>query len=183
MWVRTASSLWPIPSTSASSRSQEGEPPTPRTATSELVSRALMRQWILLRTRSWAKCQLRRVASPCGRSGKVQDARRPVRRFFGEQRVPSGVQCSGHDGREGKRHAAPGRWELATVSLLLCHTSSHQPEGMPTNAVYGFATVLRKILAEENPELAAAVFDAGGKTFRHDLYREYKANRPRLQTI
>jgi DNA polymerase-1 len=51
-------------------------------------------------------------------------------------------------------------------------------EGLPTHAVYGFATVLRKLLAEEKPDLAAVVFDAPGKTFRHDIYREYKANRP-----
>ncbi len=51
-------------------------------------------------------------------------------------------------------------------------------DGVPTNAVYGFATALRKILAEEKPELTAVVFDAPGKTFRHELYAEYKANRP-----
>jgi DNA polymerase-1 len=51
-------------------------------------------------------------------------------------------------------------------------------EGTPTNAVYGFAMVLRKLLAEEKPELTAVVFDAPGKTFRHELYKEYKANRP-----
>ncbi|MFQ5790823.1 MAG: hypothetical protein ACE5JI_10145, partial [Acidobacteriota bacterium] len=39
-------------------------------------------------------------------------------------------------------------------------------EGTPTNAVYGFATTLRKILAEESPGLAAVTFDAGGTTFR-----------------
>jgi DNA polymerase-1 len=51
-------------------------------------------------------------------------------------------------------------------------------EGMPTNAVYGLATALRKILADEKPERAAVVFDAPGKTFRHEIYDEYKANRP-----
>jgi DNA polymerase-1 len=51
-------------------------------------------------------------------------------------------------------------------------------EGLPTNAVYGLTTMLRKILADEQPELAAVVFDAGGKTFRHEMYDEYKANRP-----
>ncbi len=51
-------------------------------------------------------------------------------------------------------------------------------EGVPTNAAYGFATVLRKILAEESPEHVAVVFDAGGTNFRHRLYPEYKANRP-----
>lgn len=51
-------------------------------------------------------------------------------------------------------------------------------EGVPTNAAYGFATVLRKILAEEVPQDVVVVFDAGGKNFRHRLYPEYKAHRP-----
>ena len=51
-------------------------------------------------------------------------------------------------------------------------------EGTPTNAVYGFTTVLRKILAEEAPAHVAVVFDAGGTNFRHRLYSQYKANRP-----
>ncbi|MGH9460652.1 MAG: DNA polymerase, partial [Vicinamibacteria bacterium] len=51
-------------------------------------------------------------------------------------------------------------------------------EGLPTNAAYGFATVLRKILSEEAPQQVAVVFDAGGKNFRHRLYPEYKAHRP-----
>ena len=50
--------------------------------------------------------------------------------------------------------------------------------GIPTNAVLGFANVLRKILAEETPALAAVTFDAGGKTFRHERFEAYKANRP-----
>jgi len=50
--------------------------------------------------------------------------------------------------------------------------------GLPTNAVLGFANVLRKLLADENPAFAAVTFDAGGQTFRHERYQEYKANRP-----
>jgi DNA polymerase-1 len=49
--------------------------------------------------------------------------------------------------------------------------------GFPTNAVYGFANVLRKILSDESPALAAVTFDAGGKTFRHERFHAYKANR------
>ncbi len=51
-------------------------------------------------------------------------------------------------------------------------------DGMPTHAVYGFATVLRKTVAEESPDLVAVVFDAPGKTFRHEIFDQYKANRP-----
>ncbi len=50
-------------------------------------------------------------------------------------------------------------------------------QGRPTNAVFGFARMLAKLLRENDPDYVAVVFDAPGKTFREDLYAEYKANR------
>ena len=50
-------------------------------------------------------------------------------------------------------------------------------KGMPTNAAFGFTNMLTKILKSRNPEAIAVVFDAPGKTFRDDLYPEYKATR------
>ena len=52
--------------------------------------------------------------------------------------------------------------------------------GQPTGAVYGVVNMLRKLLAEEHPSHIAVVFDAKGKTFRHKLYPQYKANRPAM---
>ena len=49
--------------------------------------------------------------------------------------------------------------------------------GNPTNAVYGFARVLLKILREEKPSHLVLVFDAPGKVFREDLYPDYKKTR------
>ncbi|MDH5484654.1 MAG: DNA polymerase I, partial [Gammaproteobacteria bacterium] len=54
-------------------------------------------------------------------------------------------------------------------------TNSH---GQPTGAVYGVANMLRKLAEEYQPESMVVVFDAKGKTFRNDLYAEYKAHRP-----
>lgn len=49
--------------------------------------------------------------------------------------------------------------------------------GRPTNAVYGFTRVLLKLLREELPTHVAVIFDAPSKTFRSDLYADYKATR------
>jgi len=51
-------------------------------------------------------------------------------------------------------------------------------KGVPTNAVYGFTTMLLKALREHAPTHVALVFDASRKSFRHDLDASYKANRP-----
>src|SRR6186713_1497743 len=51
------------------------------------------------------------------------------------------------------------------------------PDGRSTNAVYGFTTMLRKLLADHAPEYIAASFDLAGPTFRDDLVADYKANR------
>ncbi len=50
--------------------------------------------------------------------------------------------------------------------------------GEPTGALLGVANMLRRLLNEAQPEYIAVVFDARGPTFRHELYPEYKANRP-----
>jgi len=50
--------------------------------------------------------------------------------------------------------------------------------GEPTGAIYGVVNMLRRLLTDIEPEYIAVVFDAPGKTFRDDMYKEYKANRP-----
>ncbi|HKF44445.1 MAG TPA: DNA polymerase I [Thermoanaerobaculia bacterium] len=49
--------------------------------------------------------------------------------------------------------------------------------GKPTNAIYGFVTMLRKMLREHTPDLLAIAWDGPQKTIRHEVYSEYKANR------
>ena len=51
------------------------------------------------------------------------------------------------------------------------------PDGRSTNAVYGFVTMLRKLMADHNPQCIAAAFDLSGPTFRSELRDDYKANR------
>ena len=51
------------------------------------------------------------------------------------------------------------------------------PDGKSTNAVYGFVTMLRKLLNDHQPQYIAASFDLAGPTFRDDIVTDYKANR------
>jgi DNA polymerase-1 len=50
--------------------------------------------------------------------------------------------------------------------------------GEPTGALLGVANMLRRLLNDAKPENIAVVFDAKGPTFRHEMYEQYKANRP-----
>ena len=51
-------------------------------------------------------------------------------------------------------------------------------QGEPTGAIYGVINMLRKLIDEEHTHYFAVVFDAKGKNFRHELFPDYKANRP-----
>ncbi|MBK9964736.1 MAG: DNA polymerase I [Holophagales bacterium] len=51
------------------------------------------------------------------------------------------------------------------------------PDGRPTNATFGFATMLRKLLSQRRPDAVAVCFDRPEKTFRHEMDPEYKATR------
>ncbi|OAN52358.1 DNA polymerase I [Paramagnetospirillum marisnigri] len=53
-----------------------------------------------------------------------------------------------------------------------------RPDGTPVNAVYGFTTMLMKLLSETDADHVAVVFDTARKTFRSDIYPAYKAHRP-----
>jgi DNA polymerase-1 len=53
--------------------------------------------------------------------------------------------------------------------------------GLPTNATYGFTTMLRKLLVDEQPAWLGVAFDVAGPTFRHVQFPEYKAHRPRME--
>ena len=51
-------------------------------------------------------------------------------------------------------------------------------QGEPTGALHGVLTMILKLLRDEQPAHVAVVFDAPGKTFRDDMFADYKANRP-----
>ncbi|GIX10227.1 DNA polymerase I [Elioraea sp.] len=53
-----------------------------------------------------------------------------------------------------------------------------RPDGTPVNAVFGFTNMLAKFIAEHAGDRIAVVFDKGRRTFRNDIYPDYKAHRP-----
>jgi DNA polymerase-1 len=61
----------------------------------------------------------------------------------------------------------------AFYALPLLHTS----QGIHTNAVYGFMTMLRRLLLEEKPSHIMVAFDKGKKTFRNEIFTDYKGTR------
>ena len=50
-------------------------------------------------------------------------------------------------------------------------------KGQVTQAIFIFTNMLRKLLSEEKPHYIAAIFESGEKTFRHETFADYKANR------
>ncbi len=75
-----------------------------------------------------------------------------------------------------------------TVWVVDAHSLIHQvfhaipdmtsPNGQPVNAVFGFTRDLFYLLESKQPDFLFCAFDLPGKTFRHDLYEQYKAGRP-----
>ncbi len=53
-------------------------------------------------------------------------------------------------------------------------------KGQDTGAIYGVVNMLKSLIKQYNPTHMAVIFDAKGKTFRDDIYPEYKANRPAM---
>ncbi len=53
-------------------------------------------------------------------------------------------------------------------------------QGLSTNAVYGFTTMLRKLVQDEAPDYLAVTLDSAGPTVRHEQFKEYKAHRPKM---
>lgn len=79
--------------------------------------------------------------------------------------------------------------DIANSPLILVDGSSYlfrayhamppltNSKGQPTGAIYGVVNMLRKLLNDYNPSLIGVVFDCKAKTFRHEIFPEYKANR------
>jgi len=74
---------------------------------------------------------------------------------------------------------------LLIDSNALIYRSYHalpplKKDGKLVNAAYGFFSILSKVLDDEKPDYVAAAFDRKEKTFRHDIFEDYKAQRPEM---
>ena len=81
--------------------------------------------------------------------------------------------------------AKPERLILVDGSSYLYRAFHAMPaltntRGEPTGATYGVTNMMRRLLDDYSPSHVGVVFDAPGKTFRDDMYPEYKAHRPSM---
>ena len=105
-------------------------------------------------------------------------------------------QTAGEPQQPKKETASPGHdlsptsLDGRTVWVVDAHSLIHQvfhalpemssPQGEPVGAVYGFTRDLLYLLEEKKPDYLFCAFDLPGKTFRHSLYEEYKAQRTEM---
>ena len=76
-------------------------------------------------------------------------------------------------------HALAYRTYFALTLASTSNTRWQTTSGEPTAGVYGFASVLMRILEQERPDYLAVAFDTG-KTFRDKIYPEYKGTREKM---
>jgi DNA polymerase I len=84
-----------------------------------------------------------------------------------------------------KTHIPPNPFILVDGSSYLFRAFHGMPpltnsKGQDTGAIYGVVNMIRSLMKEFSPTNIAVVFDAKGKTFRDEIYSEYKANRPSM---
>jgi DNA polymerase-1 len=95
---------------------------------------------------------------------------------------PPGVVVRRHHPRPGRMNAPKTVYLIDGTAYI--HRAFHaiqglsNSRGLPTNAVFGFTRMLIKLMEERRPVYAAMFFDARGPTFRHEIFPDYKANRP-----
>ena len=87
--------------------------------------------------------------------------------------------------KTSKHSASDKQLVLVDGSSYLYRAFHAMPElnnskGMPTGAVYGVVNMLKRLLNDYPTQRVAMIFDAKGKTFRDDMYPEYKAHRPSM---
>src|SRR5699024_9709961 len=119
------------------------------------------------------------AAAPGGAGGR--GARTSAARARNGRGSPARGAVAGDTGMSTEPADAPlilvdgSSWLYRAFHALPPLTNSR---GEPTGAIFGMGNMLRKLIREYGAERLAVVFDPRGKTFRNDLFADYKANRP-----
>jgi len=98
--------------------------------------------------------------------------------FFSPDTVEEGAQTATPATQPPSLFLLDGMAIVYRAFFALQRAGMTSRDGMPTGAIYGFASALLKIFETYRPHYLAALFDSKEKTFRHTLYPLYKANRP-----
>lgn len=80
--------------------------------------------------------------------------------------------------KRSKLYLIDGSSYIYRAFYAIPHLSNSK--GHPTNAIYGFARMILKVIRDEKPDYIAVVFDSKGETFRHKEYADYKSHRPEM---
>jgi DNA polymerase-1 len=96
--------------------------------------------------------------------------------------VPSTAETRAPDGHPGRLLLLDGHSLAYRAFFALPVENFATTTGQPTNAVYGFTSMLINILRDEAPSHVAVAFDVGRQTFRSEMYTEYKAGRSETPT-
>ncbi len=97
--------------------------------------------------------------------------------FFSHEETAKKADVPGVNKHKPSLFLIDGMAMLYRAFFALQRAGMTSADGMPTGALYGFVTALLKIFEIYKPDYLAAVFDSKEKTFRHDLFPAYKANR------
>src|SRR6185312_10076906 len=104
-------------------------------------------------------------------------------RVYSKERDVAEIQLRQKRERADDHHKTMKKLLLIDANSII-HRSFHAippftaPDGSPSGAIYGIASILLKLWREEKPDYAAALFDRPEPTFRDEKYTEYKAKRP-----
>jgi DNA polymerase-1 len=96
--------------------------------------------------------------------------------------VPAAAPATGSPGPRPRLLLLDGHSLAYRAFFALPVENFSTTTGQPTNAVYGFTSMLINVLRDEQPSHLAVAFDVGRKTFRSEIYAEYKANRSESPT-
>lgn len=91
--------------------------------------------------------------------------------------MKSHLNCLSH-AKKMKLYLIDGSSYIYRAFYAIPHLSNSK--GHPTNAIYGFARMILKVIRDEKPDYIAVVFDSKGETFRHKEYADYKSHRPEM---